>query len=108
MKLCRLRTVDFVVEGHCEFPLDMLRYDCCHPVYDVDAALIHHSWTSVPRKIILRHTGNSTAWTPTLHRWAYFSWIVIAINGEDITPTRKATARQGCQPTSKIARAVLT
>ena len=89
MKLSQVHAVNFVVGGHGEFPLDMLRYDCCHPVDDVDAALIHHSWTSVPRKIILRHTGDNTAWTPTLHRWASFAWTVISINGENVFRARK-------------------
>jgi hypothetical protein len=73
----------FTVNGNGEFPMDMLRYDSCHPVGSDDASRIVRSIhryvdDNVPTEpdrspIKLRHIGDK-GWRPTAGRWSSFLW----------------------------------
>ena len=58
----------FTVSGRGVFPVDMLRYDQCCPVFPGDAAYI---LTTFKREVRL----NSDKY-PTTDRWASFGWYV--------------------------------
>jgi len=72
-------TYEFEVEGHGDFPVDMLRYDRACPATEVDSGLIlkmianprlaRHS----QRVKIICHRNNG----PTYGRWASFGWSII-------------------------------
>ena len=75
---------EFEVQGHGYFPVDMLRYDSCHPATSEDASNIivevgrindRGNYTK-PRTVTLRHTGDFN-WRPTDARWESFGWKVI-------------------------------
>lgn len=81
--------VTFEVEGGTQFPLDMLRYDCCWPASSDDVANIHGSLMRefrVPatppeppkhRKVKLITVGSNktdAARRVTAGRWASFGW----------------------------------
>jgi len=66
-KLCR-----FTVEGAGEFPLDMLRYDACHPEQETDSYKIYGGALHVDREIQM--VGYRA---PSPRRWASFGWKVL-------------------------------
>lgn len=72
---------DFTVEGGCDFPLDMLRFDECWPVgcdaVQAMAYMVSNDHTG-KRRIHLR-SAKMFGCTPK--RWASFLWRVIAIDG---------------------------
>ena len=66
------------VIGKGEFPIDMLRFDSCHPLYESDCTIIRHSLRdplNEPQIVALGHWGPSS-WTPTAKRWRSFHWAV--------------------------------
>lgn len=85
----KTQTVTFTVTGPGMFPIDMLRYDECHPATEQDAAKIMARFTrymsadcTVPDKSPIKLTRNVIAmarartWTPTVARWQSFGWTV--------------------------------
>lgn len=79
----KLHPVRFAVRGNGEFPLDMLRYDCCRAATPEDQAKV--DWTyemDVPEGTGLLYTRTVQLiadaphgrWRPTEARWNSFSW----------------------------------
>ena len=72
----------FEVEGRGEFPLDMLRYDQCHPARADDAAVIGYTRTertlrgNGASRVRLTHYAPRRSWLPTSGRWSSFLWSV--------------------------------
>lgn len=71
----------FTVEGAGTFPIDMLRYDCCHPDRGEDAGAIEEypqrdRGLSTRRSVQLARITAGRGWQPTAGRWASFGWIV--------------------------------
>lgn len=69
-----------VVEGSGEFPLDMLRYDSCHPAEKVDSLVIDRSRRRPPRRrcvVLFRQSVSSKG--PTHARWRSFAWTVLGV-----------------------------
>lgn len=78
---------EFVVEGLYEFPLDMLRYDGCHPAAQEDVGAISRSLSAESRKAqrdtgkpfrvrLIRIVPRNYAAMPTGERWRSFGWSV--------------------------------
>ena len=66
------KLTEFTVRGHGPFPVDMLRYDSCHPVYPADAtALIQTESRTVTLSTYAAHA-------PTRGRWESFGWTVLS------------------------------
>ena len=64
----------YTVMGHGRFPVDMLRYDCAHPVDGQSAGAILDEVDGLhgnPRTVLLRSHR-----PPTVARWASFGWRV--------------------------------
>jgi hypothetical protein len=75
----------FTVTGELQFPIDMLRYDCCYPETQEDVSKIH---CSLERPSIKAITISLTRWVetkgrdlPTADRWRSFGW---KVNEKDI------------------------
>lgn len=64
----------FTVDGRGQFPVDMLRYDQCHPIGPDDAANIQDGCRDHSRRVTLGRWAAST-WVPTADRWASFCWV---------------------------------
>ena len=67
----------FTVQGHMEFPLDMLRYDACWPYRESEdvpaiAASLNPRVKTETRKVSLVGVKQ-----PTEGRWASFGWRVL-------------------------------
>lgn len=64
----------FKVRGVTAFPMDMLRYDACHPVRpeDVDAMF----WKDEGQSRTVTLNSNRP---PTVKRWASFGWKVVKL-----------------------------
>lgn len=71
-------TIRFTViprDGHCQFPIDMLRYDRCTPNTEEDSNRIEAAMDRNAPPVELRHTGALTKhWMPTDDRWVSFGW----------------------------------
>ena len=94
--------VTFKVQGTGQFPVDMLRYDKCHPNYDRDVdgiILTRHNCDDsedmrTPRKVELATYINTTqkhlnglierGLVPTKGRWRSFGWEVIRSSATQI------------------------
>lgn len=73
----------FTVEGRGPFPIDMLRYDCCHPNRPEDAEKIMDSYGDRPRKaytVQVVRTHPQRHWMPTTGRWESFGWVVTELD----------------------------
>lgn len=68
----------FHVRGRGEFPLDMLRYDDCHPCGEHDIAAIANGEYVHERRTITLTTDERL-----IHpaRWASFGWAVVGCEG---------------------------
>ena len=64
---------EFTVSGKGHFPLDMLRYDACHPARSEDVSLIGDGPT---RTINLRKHTSTKEPNITRARWESFGWSV--------------------------------
>ena len=62
------------VTGTGRFPIDMLRYDQCHPLYESDVAIILHP--SDDSQIVALGRWAHSRWVPTESRWKSFHWTV--------------------------------
>jgi hypothetical protein len=62
------------VTGRGKFPIDMLRYDQCFPLYDSDTEIMRHP-INEPQIVALGHWGPSS-WKPTASRWKGYHWTV--------------------------------
>lgn len=70
--------IRFAVEGRGPFPLDMLRYDACHPTRETELPTRGFGETEVgPRRIHLERFAESASWRPTIGRWNSFGWGVV-------------------------------
>ena len=74
--------LQFTVLGRGVFPLDMLRYDGCHPKLEADSATIRADGL---REVTLHKTLNwgtphelLKIWVPTVGRWNSFGWAVLS------------------------------
>ncbi len=93
----------FEVIGRSPFPMDMLRYDCCHPVRSDDVAMImlslqlSHEDSAYRRdtladlpdgmyRVRLARVGEKSR-APTDGRWSSFLW---AVDRKSITVTKIA------------------
>lgn len=56
-----------------DFPLDMLRYDSCHPFEEVDA---NAARACDGRTVRLVHFDADRDWHPNYRRWESFYWPV--------------------------------
>ena len=70
----------FTVLGRSVFPLDMLRYDGCHPKLEADSANMANDGL---REVTLHKYGNQFTitlkkWSPTVSRWNSFGWAVLS------------------------------
>ncbi len=67
----------FTVQGAYQFPIDMLRYDCCYPQQQKDIVTIERSLANAeqasPFKVTL---ASQLIHNPTKDRWASFGWQV--------------------------------
>ena len=68
------KTIQFSVEGRGEFPLDMLRYDCCWPATGDDVANLDN-WRDASRRVTFN--SQKANGKPTDGRWASFGWSVV-------------------------------
>lgn len=71
----------YVVKGHGEFPVDMLRYDRSCPYSESDSYLIRNSVSSTRAgrdeyEVTLIRLNAHKGWTPGAPRWASFGWTV--------------------------------
>ena len=64
----------FAVEGAGQFPIDMLRYDSCHPRTSADAAAIEERGR---RKVHLTGYHHTKHLPCTPERWRSFNWKVV-------------------------------
>lgn len=64
----------FTVEGHGEFPFDMLRYDSCWPYQNNDALVMAGPVTAPLRRVTLQ---TNDAFSPHADRWDSFLWHVV-------------------------------
>ena len=62
------------VTGRGKFPIDMLRYDQCFPLYNSDTEIMRHPEDEL-QIVALGHWGASI-WTPTEWRWKALRWPV--------------------------------
>jgi len=65
----------FVVETNFNFPIDMLRYDCCFPDTEKDSGLIDRSLTSPGMnriKVKISRFVNTKNQVPSIERWFSF------------------------------------
>ena len=62
------------VTGFGEFPLDMLRYDACHPATEADTAVIEHSRER--RSVNVEQTSAQRHDPWTVGRWSSFGWTI--------------------------------
>lgn len=87
-KLAKWERISFTVEGHGIFPVDMLRYDNCHPVDGLSCdriTLTRDNATAeeymAPRRIeMVRYVlagSSKESQAPTEGRWASFGWVVL-------------------------------
>ena len=67
-------TCSFTVRGRGIFPVDMLRYDQCAPVFPQDASNLLLSDSDDFRDIQL----NCYKRVPTFARWSSFGWVIIS------------------------------
>lgn len=69
------------VEGRFQFPIDMLRYDECHPASESDSGQIMKTFepggSDENETIMLIHYTPYKHWEPTKARWASFGWKVL-------------------------------
>lgn len=68
------------VHGSSDFPIDMLRYDCCWPRNESDSYLIQGGAYSEPkdaRNVWLLHDADNKHWRPNVDRWKSFGWQVV-------------------------------
>lgn len=70
-----------VVTGLGQFPVDMLRYDCCFPATESDSELIEGSAGTVmlgKRPVLIKKTSRfkSVDRAFSLERWRSFGWEV--------------------------------
>ncbi len=76
----RAYMTEFEVSGRGPFPIDMLRYDGCHPARPDDVLTMHdtfdHGDTLSERVVRLRHVGVTKGWIPDTGRWQSFGWPV--------------------------------
>lgn len=67
--------VAFTVEGRSEFPIDMLRYDGCHPRRERDSGVIKRSLSR--RAFRAYRVELAGKRLPTTSRWESFGWKVV-------------------------------
>lgn len=70
-------TATFIAKYGAPFPLDMLRYDACHPATSEDAAAIARSHDpgiqeTSPVTVVRYHDTKDPRWTAA--RWESFGW----------------------------------
>jgi hypothetical protein len=72
----------FTIEGRGAFPLDMLRYDCCHPAQSEDASAIEHSFRDHDRWSVrldrVARGGCPVTDMITVGRWESFGCRVVS------------------------------
>ena len=74
------RTYIFIVEGYFPFPIDMLRYDECHPTTSEGVQAIVESFNTdvLPHKTYIVELRGPCY--PTEDRWASFLWRVVLVD----------------------------
>lgn len=75
---------EYFVTGRGEFPVDMLRYDCCWPATGSDAALLDDQPVSIDKpsrenRSVRMHSYRE----PTIDRWSSFGW---SVGTENLNP----------------------
>jgi hypothetical protein len=81
-KMSKVYAFRFKVEGQGRFPIEMLRYDRCHPNSSMDCEHISFDpeWRSdPPRQVTLTKYGVSKEDLPSKERWETFGWQVVSI-----------------------------
>ena len=68
---------EFTVEGGGHFPYDMLRYDCCWPYSQTDAARLDPS-RHERRRVVMQSARE--AGIPTVDRWDSFNWRIVGMD----------------------------
>lgn len=75
----------FQVRGNLAFPIDMLRYDACHPYTESDAHAIERSIQdsgSDSNLLITLKTLRPEDWRPSDDRWRSRGWSVVRVGGK--------------------------
>jgi len=79
------------------FPIDMLRYDNCHPHEEVDASMIEDSFHmrvgAESRTILIEQYAETSMARWTVKRWESFGAKIEPIAREDIQKVRKETEK---------------
>lgn len=77
----RMYSHRITVEGNFQFPIDMLRYDECHPAGETDSGKIMRTFEpgglTEKEKILVIHHDSYKHWEPTRARWGSFGWTVV-------------------------------
>ena len=80
MPIEQLQRTKFTVRGGGPFPIDMLRYDGCHPASESDSARIENSDGRGQRDVTLvGHTDPDRTY-PSRERWESFTWKVVKVH----------------------------
>jgi len=66
--------MEFTVKGGYEFPIDMLRFDACHPVSEDDSKSITEMMYPEGGTVEVRLSTPKSY--PTVGRWRSFGWPV--------------------------------
>jgi len=74
--MAQVKIYCFTVVGSGSFPLDMLRYDACHPVSSTDAEKIGMQSNEGERFFKRRSIELAGIRKPTEARWKSFLWTV--------------------------------
>jgi hypothetical protein len=75
-----------IVEGREDFPIDMMRYDSCVPFSESDSHAIVRSMSgsaaTATTRVALRRFAASVDAGPTVRRWEFMGWLVVAYGVE--------------------------
>lgn len=72
-------SIQFTVEGCGDFPVDMLRYDCCFPATSDDAIQLTPRDLASRRSVTLKKFVRYANSVPTEGRWKSFGWTVTSV-----------------------------
>jgi len=71
-----MRVLTFTVTGRGQFPVDMLRFDCCFPADPSAVAVITQGYNEKRVTVQLCAYLRAGDIAPTPERWASFGWAV--------------------------------
>lgn len=74
----------FKVRGAGHFPVDMLRYDGCHPHHESDSHLVEDDTGGLRTVTLCKYHKLKRFPRITDRRWASFCWEVLGNTGNDL------------------------